>query len=525
MSEERPSPAPATTLENEIHANDDGGYKTLARLPGPQKGVLLVIFCLSQFLDTYANSALFAAIPPIAVDLNITNSDSVWLISGYQLTFASLLLICGRISDLYNPKIVFLLGATVMGSFSLGAGFVRSQITLIVLRALMGIGAALTVPSALYIIIHMFPDPSSQSKAVAAFSASAAMGNVIGLLIGAMIVTISSWPWVFYSFAIIAAIIFVGAAVLAPSPRREHVSAIEKARRFKRLDLFGVLLLTAGLILFIFGVTTGSVNGWDTARCLAPLIISIFLIVGFFLWEARLPEDMAAIPPNLWKFTNFAVLVLCGATMPFNWWGCVQLLFSWIWQNVYGWSPISVALRFLPLGLLGFPVTAVANAMQQNLPLKWVILTGQVIGIVGTVLLPFADAPNHYWPFAFPGFALGTSGMTIIFATVNIAVFAVTPPEKAGVVGSIFNCFLQLGCAAGTAIVTSIQTSVDDTHGGPTAWEGRAAGLWFLFALLVIDTVCILFFMKNTVAPTKQGGKASTVDKEMSGSSSDLAEK
>ncbi|KAG7096116.1 hypothetical protein E1B28_006790 [Marasmius oreades] len=192
-----------------------------------------------------------------------------------------------------------------------------------------------------------------------------------------------------------------------------------------------------GLILFIFGVTTGSVNGWNTARCLAPLIISFFLISAFFLWEARLPEDMATIPPNLWNYTNFAVLVLCGTTIPFNWWGCVQLLFSWIWQDVYGWTPIQVALRFLPLGVLGFPVIAIANVMQQKLPLKWVIFAGQVIGIVGTVLLPFADSPQHYWRFAFPGFVLGTTGMTIIFATVNIAVFAVTPPEKAGVVGSI----------------------------------------------------------------------------------------
>ncbi|KAG6828028.1 hypothetical protein H0H87_003030 [Tephrocybe sp. NHM501043] len=86
----------------------------------------------------------------------------------------------------------------------------------------------------------------------------------------------------------------------------------------------------------------------------------------------------------------------------------------------------------------------------------------------------------------------------------NIAIFAATPPEKAGVVGSIFNCFLQLGCAAGTAIITSIQTSVDQSHGGPMVWNGRAAGLWFLFALLAIQTLCIALFMHNTVPPTKR---------------------
>ncbi|KAG6905574.1 hypothetical protein DXG01_001913 [Tephrocybe rancida] len=448
-------------------ARTDGLHedKALSGLPFPRKVVLLIFFCLAQFLDTFANSALFAAIPPISVELNIPNADSVWLISGYQLTFASLLLISGRLSDLYNPKYVFLVGAAALAAFSLAAGFVRTQVPLIILRALMGVGAALTVPSALYLIIHIFPNPAQQSKAVALFGASAALGNVIGLVIGALIVSFSSWPWVFYTFAIIGAVLVVVVTILSPSPRRAHVSAFDKARRFKRLDLTGVLFLTSGLVLFIFGVTTGSVNGWNTARCLAPFIISLFLIAAFFIWEARLPEDMAAIPPSLWRVTNFGILA-ASATLPFMWWGAVQLLFSWIWQN-------------------------------------WVIFFGQFVAIAGSLLLPFGDSPQHYWRFVFPGFCLGTSGITIAFTTVNIAIFAATPPEMAGVVGSIFNCFLQLGCAAGTAIITSIQTSVDESHGGPTVWNGRAAGLWFLFALLAIETLCIMVFMHNTVPPTK----------------------
>ncbi|EPQ51292.1 MFS general substrate transporter, partial [Gloeophyllum trabeum ATCC 11539] len=114
-----------------------------------RKKCLLAIFCFAQFLDTFNNSALFAAIPPISAALGISNSNSVWLLSAYQLTFAALLLISGRLSDLYNPKIVFIAGAAPMSFFALGAGFVRSQVPLIVLRAFMGVGAALTVPSAL----------------------------------------------------------------------------------------------------------------------------------------------------------------------------------------------------------------------------------------------------------------------------------------------------------------------------------------------------------------------------------------
>ncbi|KAG6858922.1 hypothetical protein C0995_012888, partial [Termitomyces sp. Mi166 len=394
----------AADLPKERGPEDTG----LSELSSLRKTVLLIFLCLAQFLDTFANSSLFAAIPPISVQLNITNADSVWLISGYQLTFASLLLVSGRLSDLYNPtsEYVFLSGAAAISAFSLAAGFVRVQVPLIILRALMGVGAALTVPSALYLIIHLFPDPAEQSKAVALFGASAALGNVIGLIIGALIVTYSSWPWVFYTFAIIGAALVIAVMILSPSPQRAHVSALDKARRFHRLDLAGVFLLT------------GSVNGWNTARCLAPFVISLFLIAGFFIWEARLPEDMAAIPPSLWRVTNFGILA-ASATLPFMWWGAVQLLFSWIWQNVYGWSSIMAAVHFLPLGLLGFPMNILSSILQQKFPLKWVIFFGQFVAIAGTLLLPFGDSPQHYWRFVFPGFCLGTSGITIAFTTVK----------------------------------------------------------------------------------------------------------
>ncbi|KXN84040.1 hypothetical protein AN958_00529 [Leucoagaricus sp. SymC.cos] len=497
------------SANTERHDNDrralvveSAEYNPLAEQTALRKGIMVFFLCLAQFLDTFMNSALFAAIPPISQDLNISNTNSVWLISGYQLTFAALLLISGRLSDLYNPnhlppEIVFTAGATLIGGLSLGGGFVRHEVPLILIRVLTGIGAALTVPSALHLIVHMFPDPASQSQAIAAFGASAALGNVIGLIIGALIVSYASWPWVFYLFSILGFMLVIVVFVLAPSPHRPHVSALEKALRFKRLDLFGVSILTSGLVLFIFGVTSGSVDGWRSATCLAPLIVSIFLIAGFFVYESRLDEHYAALPPNIWRYQNFPILV-ASALLPFMWWGTVQLLFSWLWQEVYGWSAIIAALHFLPLGLLGFPMNGLSSALSQKFPLKWVIIAGQVMALAGTILLPFADSEAHYWRYAFPGFCLGTSGITIMFTVVNIAIFASTPPSSAGVVGAVFNCSLQLGCAAGTAIITSIQTSVQKTHGGPTSYTGRRAGFWFLFGLLALLTAAQLVFLKNS---------------------------
>ncbi|KAJ8518266.1 hypothetical protein ONZ45_g4621 [Pleurotus djamor] len=474
------------------------GLDALASESTLLKSLLMVIFCFAQFLDAFNNSSFFAAIPPIASDLNITNGNSVWLISAYQLTFAAFLLTSGRLSDLFNPKYIFVLGMLLMSFCALGAGFIRTQIPLILLRAFMGLGAALNIPSAMALIIRMFPNPEPQSRAMAAFAGAAAIGNVLGLIIGAALTSFASWHWVLYFTTILSFVLGISAFVLLLP-----FSTTREQTYFKRLDLIGVFTLTASLILFVFAVTSGSVDGWAHAKVIVPLILSVLLAALFFVWEYRLPEELAAVPPMLWKYENIPILTAV-ALQPFMWWASVQLLFSWYYQEVFGWSTISVAVRFLPMGLLSFPIMGVASVLQQKLPLKWVILLGEVLVLAGTILFPFADTQAHFWRFAFPGFFIGTAGMTIVFATTNIAIFAATPPHIAGVVGAIFTCALQLGSAAGAAVITSIQTSVEVNHGGPTSFSGRAAGFWFLFAFDATLALCVLIFMRNTVPPVKK---------------------
>ncbi|PPQ73080.1 hypothetical protein CVT26_014646 [Gymnopilus dilepis] len=455
----------------------------LASLGTARKGALLTVVCIAQFLDTFSNSSLFSAIPPICQQLGISNSDSVWLQSGYQLTFAALLLISGRLSDLYNPKWVFIVGGTSFGCLSLGGGFVRAEVPLLVLRALMGIGAALTVPSAMHMIIHLYPDPTSQSKAIGVFSTSGALGNMFGLIIGAILTSFASWPWVFYFMAILGILESIAVYFICPAIPRPKSSAFEKAKRFQRLDIFGVGLFTASLILFIFAVTSGSSTGWGQARVIAPLVISAVTLAGFFVYEAYIPEYFAAVPPKTWKYENFGILIAT-ALLPY-------------------------------MCLIGIPGTVAATIMQQKLRLKWVIFIGECITIVGSVLLPFADTRQHYWRFAFPGTLIGSGGVLIAFVTANVAIFAATPPEAAGVVAAIFNSSVQLGCAAGIAIVTSIQTSIQATHGGPDSFVGRADGFWFLFAAVCALAVALLIFMKDTIPPLSQGPRApATADSE-----------
>lgn len=492
------SPSPSSELEKAALISE------LNTLPPYRKLSILIILCTALFLDTFNNSSLFTALPVLSLRINIPDNESVWLFGGYQLTFAALLLISGRVSDLYNPKWVFVFGSASLTVFTLVAGFIRKEIPIILLRALMGAGAALTIPSSQHLIVHLYPEPEAQAKALAVFGGMAGIGLVFGLLVGGLFVEFVSWPWAFYFGAILSGTISIGILLLVPNLKRTKVTETraERLLRFKRLDLFGVSIITVALLLFIFAVTSGSSTGWGSAQVIAPLVLSVFLAAAFFVYEAYIPENLAALPPKVWKYENVGILVATNS-IPFMWWGSIYPLFSWFWQVVDEWSPIKVAIHFLPVALGILPVIPVTAELQRKIPAKWIILSGFGLLIIANILLPFDNSPDRYWRFGFPGFLIGTIGAATIYSTLNIVILANTPPEISGVASALFIAAGQTGAGVGLAIVTSIQTSVEKHHGGPFKFNGRQAGLWFLLAISVVFAIVFAFFMTDSIGPVK----------------------
>ncbi|KAI0791390.1 MFS general substrate transporter [Abortiporus biennis] len=479
--------SPAPTLVNETRPPRYSSFR---------KYTLLVFFCAAQFLDAFNNSALFSAIPTLIDVLDITEGESTWIISAFQLTFAAFLLISGRISDIYNPKYAFIVGAAILGIFSIAAGFVHDKISLIVLRALSGIFASLTIPSALTLLVNLFPQPVEQARALGVFGGCGAVGNVLGLIIGAIFVEFATWKWVFWFVAVIAIPIASACTILIPEQTANPSDATHgsTASRLKSLDLLGVTTLTVALILFIFAVTSASDAGWGSARVLAPLIISIFMVAGFFFYETLIPPEIAAVPPRTWFLPNFAVLFGV-ALLPYFWWSTAFTTYTTLWQSVYGWSVISVALRMIPMGVFAFAVSF-SGGLARIISPKWILMFAQVLLMVSTILEVFADSPHKYWSFIFPAFILGTSGAMFTYTHAYIAIFRATPSSMAGTVGAIFNCALQLGSAVGLAADSSIQTSVESKNGGPTTYKGKAASFWFVFAIVCIEFFSLLIFYR-----------------------------
>lgn len=480
---------------------------------------LLIIFCLAQFLDAFNNSSLFSAIPSLVIDLNMTESEATWIISAFQLTFASFLLISGRISDVYNPKYAFTFGAVMLGCISIGAGFVGDKITLIVLRALSGIAASLTIPSALTLLVEVFPEPNEQSRAIGVFGGCGAIGNVLGLIIGAIFVQFANWSWVFWFVAILAIPIGGLCMWLAPTPRRGIDEP--QSQRWKQLDLGGVSILTAALILFIFAITSGSTVGWATAEVLVPLVISVFGVAGFFFFETRIPASTAAVPPRTWFLPNFSVLFGM-ALLPFLWWTTIFTIITELWQEVYKWSVISVALRMIPIGVLAF-AASFSGPLSNRISPKYVLLFAQCIVAIATILLATADSPDKYFSHVLPAFILGSGGAMLWYTHTNIAIFRTSPASMAGTVGAIFNGALQLGSAVGIAAVSSIESSIEEKRGDRNGYAGRAAAFWFLLAIIGVEVVSLLVFYRveaehrgappDDVEAAKKAAKAAAAEK------------
>ncbi|KAG1897787.1 major facilitator superfamily domain-containing protein [Suillus fuscotomentosus] len=455
------------------------GIRIPCVFPGTPPLILLFLFCLAQFLDSFNNSALFSAIPALEVSMGMTESQSTWIISGFQLTFASFLLISGRISDVYNPKTAFVGGVSGLAVISLCAGFVNNTIPLIVLRALIGIASAMTIPSALTLLVNVFPDPLEQARAIGLFGGCGCAASVLGLMIGAMFVEWTSYHFVFWFVTIVATPAALACVFIIPpeisntKANLEPAAAKWKTRSASHHSRAPIV----ALILFIFAATSGSTDGWASVMVLVPLIVSILMVIGFFYLETIIPVDKAAIPPRTWFYHNFSVLFGV-ALFPFLWWSTVFSIFTTLWQNVFEWPAISSA---------------------AHIP-KWIILTGLSLCMVATALLALGGGkPEEYWPYIFPAFFVGSAGAMLTYTHTNIAIFQAAPSSMAGTVGAIFNGALQSGSAIGLAGVSSIETSVEARHGGSHEYSGRAAAFWFLFAIISIEIISVsIFYDRST---------------------------
>ncbi|WOO78849.1 putative MFS-type transporterc [Vanrija pseudolonga] len=465
--EEAAAPSDSATLDNDHHAPRE-------KLSQSRKWTLLGVFALAMFIDIWFYSAFFIFTDVIAVDLNVNFAQQSWVITSYSVTFAAFLLFWGRVSDLYSPSKVFSWGFVTLGVLSLVISFLPDKYSFFIIRALAGIAGACLIPASYRLIVFVF-EPHEHGRAFTLYGISGAIANVTGILIAGVIDLIpgggqmTNWRWFFRVISIIILPVAASTFYLIPASTGKDAENTDGKAKWRRLDLVGVFLMLSAIVLLILGLTLGASYGWKKAGFLVPFLLSWVLFPAFFIWEARLPEDMALIPTKTWKIPNMIVLTVF-ALQIYAWWGVNFLALVEVFTTVYHESAILAAVRMLPQGIIAFAVTLLLTFVPRLVARpRYTILIGMTLGLISYILMTRpGDWKHDYWRLLFPAFLLGSGGMMAVFTGTNVGIMTAVPEEMAGVAGAIFQVALQMGSAIGFSVQAGLFTIKEGGLTNPT---------------------------------------------------------
>jgi len=406
----------------------------------------LATVALAQLMVVLDATVVNIALPAAQADLGFSDGDRQWVITAYSLAFGSLLLLGGRISDLWGRKRTFVIGLIGFAAASALAGAAPTFGVLVGGRALQGAFGALLAPTALAVLTTTFTIPRERARAFGVFGAIAGAGGAIGLLLGGVLTEQLDWRWNLYINVVIAAIAVVGAAVFVP-----HVDRVGPR---PKLDLPGTVLVSAALFLLVYGFSNAETEGWDSPLTWGMLVASGVLLVAFVLWQRRASHPLLPLSIVLDRNRGaaYASVLIAGAGM-FG----IFLFVTYYLQTSLGYSPTQTGLAFLPMiGMLVLAAQLSTNLFVPRFGPKVMVPFGMVLAATGMALLTRLDLDSSYAADIMPALMVIGFGMgSIMPASMQTATLGVDR-SFAGVASATVNTSQQVGGAIGTALLNTL---------------------------------------------------------------------
>ncbi|WP_082590525.1 MFS transporter [Agromyces sp. Soil535] len=406
----------------------------------------LATVALAQLMVVLDATVVNIALPAAQADLGFSDGDRQWIITAYSLAFGSLLLLGGRLSDLWGRKRTFIIGLVGFAAASALAGAAPTFGVLVGGRALQGAFGALLAPTALAVLTTTFTIPKERARAFGVFGAIAGAGGAIGLLLGGFLTEQFDWRWNLYINVFIALVAIIGAAVF--------VRHIPRTGPRPKLDLPGTVLVSGALFLLVYGFSNAETEGWESPLTWGMLAASAVLLVAFVLWQRRAVHPLLplAIVRDRNRAAAYASVLIAGAGM-FG----IFLFVTYYLQTSLGYSPIQTGLSFLPMiGMLVLAAQLSTNLLVPRFGPKVMVPFGMLLGSAGMVYLTHLDAQSTYAadilpPLMIIGFAMGS----IMPASMQSAVLGVDR-SFAGVASAMVNTSQQVGGSIGTALLNTL---------------------------------------------------------------------
>ena len=439
----------------------------------------LTILAAAQFMVFLDETVVNVALPSIKADLGFTQPTLAWVINAYMLAFGGLLLLGGRIADLYGRRRIFLAGTAVFGLASLLDGLAMSPAQLVAARGLQGVGAALATPAALALITTLFPPGAERVRALSIWGALSGLGFAAGILLGGIITDLASWRWVFLINVPIAV------ASLAIVPRFITESRSTTRPRF---DAPGAITLTAGMSTLVYAFLNAASVGWGAAQTHTLLAIALTLLAAFSVIESRgtAPLVPLGILRNRRTLVPNTVQFLLGGSLISSF-----FLLTLYLQQVLGYTPLQAGISYLPLAAGVATATALANRWLPTQGPRRLASIGLALTAAGLVVLAHAPANGSYLPNVLPALVLLGFGAGLCFVSITNAALATVDETVAGLASALLSTAVMLGGALGLAVLTTVasarQNSLLDTRA--TQLTAQAGGLNLAFAVAAIGAL------------------------------------
>ncbi len=411
----------------------------------------LAVLSLSLVIIGMDNTILNVALPHLSEDLNASNSQLQWIVDGYVIVFAGLILTMGSLGDRFGRKGFLQLGLAVFVAGSVAAAFARSSAMLIAFRMVMGVGGAMIMPATLSLLTNIFHDPVERGRAIGVWAGVAASGIVFGPILGGVLLAHFWWGSVFLINIPVCALALVSGHYLLPR---------SKDPTSPRIDPIGALLSIAALVTVLWGLIQAPSWGWTAPGILGAFAVGLGLMGVFVAWE--LHSDHPMLEMGFFASRRFTA-ANAGMTLVFFAMFGSSFIITQQLQFVMGYSPLKAGLAMTPIAVPLLVLGPISARIVEHVGTKVVVGTGLVLAAVGLAWMSRLTLGSDYWDLLFPMLVLA-SGMGLTMAPATESIMGAIPREKAGVGSAMNDTTRQVGGALGVAVIGSVLASVYRPH-------------------------------------------------------------
>jgi EmrB/QacA subfamily drug resistance transporter len=463
----------------------------------PRLTAALVIISTAQLMLVLDATIVTVALPSIQGALHFSTANLQWIVTAYTLTFGGLLLLGGRLGDVFGRRRMFVFGLAVFSLASLVGGLATNSAWLIAARAVQGVGAAIAAPTALALIGDTFAEGPARTRATGIYAAMSGAGGAVGLLLGGILTDYASWRWVLFVNAPI------GALVVVAAPRILKRSAPLGGK----LDIPGAFLATAGMSAVVYGLVRAASSGWANTITITSLGGGLVLLVAFAVTELR--SDHPMLPPRLLADRNRSAsyIVMMSLTASIF---AVSFFLTLLLQTAKGYSPLKTGLAFLPFTVVVAATSqAVAKLMTRIQPRVFVTI-GPLLSAIALIWLSRIHAQSTYGGAMLGPLLVLALGLGFSFVPLVLGATSGVQPADMGEASAVLNTAQQVGGTLGLAVLVTVATAATRSAlrsgaAHPVAQQARSLALTstvhgYSVAFAVASGIALAAFLVALVA-------------------------